>query len=99
MDREIIVKSIYGVINKTTNLPLENLNAKLIFGASKYSSTKENIWQIEINGIIIKKTSDLLIKYKCVTCNTNNAVSSTQFIRKVNKCSLGCPSCNIIKLN
>ena len=99
MDREAIVKSIYEVINKTSNLPLENLNAKLTFGTSKYSSTKENIWHVEINGNTIKKTSDLLIKYKCVTCNTNNAVSSTQFVRKVNKCSLGCPSCNIIKLN
>lgn len=99
MDREVIVKSIYEVINKKINLPIENLNAKLTFGISKYSSKKENIWHIEINGNTIKKTSDLLIKYKCVTCNINNAVSSTQFIRKVNKCSFGCPSCNIIKLN
>jgi transcription elongation factor Elf1 len=97
--RDKILESLYEIFDKQTNSIININNKQLIYNCCKYSSKKENYWHIQINDIILKKNSNLIIKYKCYTCNTDNFISTTQFIRKINKCSIACPSCNIIKLN
>lgn len=97
--RDQILNAVYKIFNKETNSEIIIEDRKLSYECSKYSAKKENIWHIDINDNRLKKKSNLIISYKCITCNTNNSIATTQFIRKINKCSLGCPSCNIIKLN
>lgn len=93
--RDQILNAIYKIYNKDTNSEIIIENRKLNYECSK----KENIWHVYINDFRLKKKSNLIISYKCITCNTNNSIATTQFIRKINKCSLECPSCNIIKSN
>lgn len=97
--RDKILESLYEIFDKETNSTIIINNKQLIYNSSKNSSKKDNYWHIQINDTILKKKSNLIIKYKCCTCNTNNFISTTQFIRKINKCSIGCPNCNLIKLD
>jgi hypothetical protein len=97
--REDILNSIIQLIKKDNNACIDIQTKQLLFESSKYSSTKDNIWHIYINDIKLKKTSDYIIKYKCIQCKTINTVATTQFIRKIRKCTTGCSTCNIVKLN
>jgi hypothetical protein len=97
--RQQILDSIYEIYDKGSKTKIDIYDRKLKFYSSKYSSKKNEIWHIELNDTILKKTSDVIISYRCVNCNTTNSVSSTQIIRKINKCSTFCPKCNIINLN
>lgn len=96
--RDQILDSIIEVKEKKTNIIIPILNKELKFESSKYSSTKENIWHLFINDIKIKKTSEYLISYKCLSCNQINIVGTTQFLRKIRQCKTQCYQCNI-KLN
>jgi hypothetical protein len=90
--RDQILNSIFNIFDKKNNCEININNKKLIY----YSSKKENIWNIIINdNIILKKKSDLIVSYKCITCNNINIISTTQIIRKINKCSIYCQNCNI----
>lgn len=92
--RQQLLDSIYEIYDKDSKTNIDIYDRKLKFYSSKYSSKKNEIWHIELNDIILKKTSDVIISYKCVNCNTINSVSSTQIIRKINKCSTFCPACS-----
>jgi hypothetical protein len=91
--REQILDSIIEVKEKKTNIIVPILNKELKFESSKYSSTKENIWHLFINDIKIKKTSEYLISYKCLSCNQTNIVGTTQFLRKIRQCKTQCYQC------
>ena len=97
--REEILNSIVGLMKKSSNEPIEIVNKKLVFEASKYSSTNEAIWHVFINDIKLKKTSDFLISYECLTCKKTNTVSTTQFLRKIRKCKNNCFQCQLQILN
>jgi hypothetical protein len=96
--RDQILDSIIEVREKKTNVPIDIIKKELKFESSKYSSTKENIWHLFINDIKIKKTSEYLISYKCLSCNQINIVGTTQFLRKIRQCKTECYQCNIIEL-
>lgn len=97
--REQILDSIIDFKNKKENISIKIENKKLEFIASKYSSTKQEIWHLFINDEKITKTSDYLISYKCITCDSINTVSTTQFLRKIRKNKTNCYNCSILKLN
>lgn len=97
--RENILKSIYEFIDKKSNEKIEIQSKELIFESSKYSSTKENIWHVIINGIKLKKTSEYIIGYNCLYCNSNNYISTTSFLRKIRNNKTFCSNCRIEKLN
>jgi hypothetical protein len=75
------------------NIPIEIKNIKLEFSCNKYSSKKNSIYHITLNDKHLSKKDTLNIKYKCVTCDTNHIVGTTQFLRKINKCSYRCSLC------
>ena len=83
--RENILNSIYEIFNKETNAIINIDNMKLLYNTQKYTKKNIHVWEIYINDFILKKKSNLLIKYTCITCNINNIISTTQFIRKINK--------------
>lgn len=91
--RDRIVKSIIELKDKVTSKIESHKDIQIEYSASKYSSTQEKIWHMVLNGKNITKKSNLLFKYKCVTCSTIHIVSSTQFIRKFNKMSVRCDAC------
>lgn len=97
--REEVINSIIGLKKKSSNESIEIVKKELVFEKSKYSSTNADIWHVYINDIKIKKTSDFLICYQCTTCDKQNTVSTTQFLRKIRKCKKTCFQCQLQILN
>ena len=97
--RQDILNSIIEIKEKKSGNIIPIIKKELTFETSKYPSTKETIWNVFINDIKIKKTSEYLISYKCLTCDQVNTVATTQFLRKIRQCKTQCYQCNIIDLN
>ena len=97
--RNKILESLTELKNKNDNSIIPIVKKELKFESSKYSSTKENIWHVFINGNKIKKTSDYLFSYECLSCDNLNICASTQFLRKIRQAKSQCFQCNNIKLN
>jgi hypothetical protein len=97
--REQILSALVDVRNKNDNSVIEIKNRELRFESSQYSSTKENIWHVFINGTKIKKTSDFIFGYRCLHCDSYNSCASTQFLRKIRQAKCQCFQCNTINLN
>ena len=75
------------------NIPIEIKSIKLEFSSNKYSSKKNSIYHITLNDKHLSKRDAFNIKYKCITCESIHIVGTTQFLRKINKCSYRCSSC------
>jgi hypothetical protein len=97
--RDKILNSIIELRNKDDNSVVSIQTKELKLESSKYSSVKNNIWHVFINNEKIKKTSDLIFHYKCLTCSKINVCASTQFLRKIRQCKSQCFQCNITNLN
>jgi hypothetical protein len=97
--RNKVLNSIVEIKNKKDNSSIPIKSKELKFESSKYSSVKNEIWHVFINGEKIKKTSDLVFHYKCLTCDKPNSCASTQFLRKIRNGKTKCPQCQIIDLN
>ena len=97
--REEIFDSLVELRNKADHVLIPINKKELKFESSFYSSTKENIWHAFINDQKIKKTSEYLFTYRCLTCNKLNTCASTQFLRKIRQCKAKCFQCNNITLN
>jgi len=97
--RNEILDSLTELKNKNDNSVIPILKKELKFESSKYSSTKENIWHVFLNGNKIKKTSEYLFTYECLSCHNLNTCASTQFLRKIRQAKSQCFQCNNISLN
>ena len=96
-ERLKIVNNILAISDENNN-PFDIKNIKLEFSCNKYSSKKNSIYHITLNSNTshpkhLSKRDKYNIKYKCVTCDGVHIVGTTQFIRKVNKCSYRCNLC------
>jgi hypothetical protein len=88
------LKILNNIIEITKdNIPIEIKSIKLEFSCNKYSSKKNSIYHITLNDKHLSKRDTFNIKYKCITCEANHIVGTTQFLRKINKCSYSCGSC------
>jgi hypothetical protein len=94
--RDTLLNSITQFKNKDTNEIIPIIKKEIKFEASKYSSTKENIWHVFINDIKLKKTSEYIISYKCLLCEQISTVATTQFLRKIRQCKKSCYLCSNI---
>ena len=97
--RELIIDSIIEFIDKKDNSKITILNKYLKFEMSKYTSIKKDIWQVYINNIRLNKKTEYLINYKCLTCDQQNIVSTTQFLRKIRECKSQCFQCHLLIFN
>lgn len=97
--RNKILNSLKELKNKKDNSIIPIVTKELKFETSKYSSTKENIWHVLINDNKIKKSSEYLFTYECLSCNNLNTCASTQFLRKIRQSKPQCFQCNNIILN
>jgi len=98
------LKILNNIIEITKdNTPIEIKSIKLEFSCNKYSSKKNSIYHITLNDKHLSKRDVLNIKYKCITCEAVHIVGTTQFLRKINKCSYRCGLCvnkdDVKKLN
>jgi hypothetical protein len=90
------LKILNNIIEITKdNIPIEIKSIKLEFSSNKYSSKKNSIYHITLNDKHLSKRDTFNIKYKCITCEANHIVGTTQFLRKVNNCSYRCGSCSL----
>ena len=88
------LKILNNIIEITKdNIPIEIKSIKLEFSCNKYSSKKNSIYHITLNDGHLSKRDALNIKYKCITCEAVHIVGTTQFLRKINKCSYRCSLC------
>jgi hypothetical protein len=88
------LKILNNIIEITKdNTPIEIKSIKLEFSCNKYSSKKNSIYHITLNDKHLSKRDTLNIKYKCITCEAVHIVGTTQFLRKINKCSYRCGLC------
>lgn len=90
-NRKIIIDNILDINLDNKNIEISSLS--LNFSLNKYSAKKNNIWHLILNNTYLSKKDKYVIKYKCVTCDSIHNVSTTQFLRKINKCSLNCYLC------
>ena len=89
------LKILNNIIEITKdNTPIEIKSIKLEFSCNKYSSKKNSIYHITLNDKHLSKRDVLNIKYKCITCEAIHIVGTTQFLRKINKCSYRCGLCD-----
>ena len=75
------------------NIPVEIKSIHLEFSCNKYSAKKNSIYHITLNDKHLSKRDTFNIKYKCVSCDAIHIVGTTQFLRKINKCSYRCSLC------
>ena len=92
MDERLKILNNITEITKD-NIPIEIKSICLEFSCNKYSSKKNSIYHITLNDKHLSKRDTFNIKYKCVTCEANHIVGTTQFLRKINKCSYRCCLC------
>jgi len=90
-ERLKILNNIIEISNN--NIPIEIKNIKLEFSCNKYSAKKNSIYHIVLNEKNLSKKDPFNFKYKCVTCEGIHKVGTTQFLRKINKCSHRCNLC------
>jgi len=93
--RNQILNSIIEIKNKKDQTMIPIKSKCLQFESSKYSSIKNEIWHVYINDERVKKTSDLIFYYKCLTCEKINTCASTQILRKIRQGKSRCFQCNL----
>lgn len=91
-ERQKIIDNILEILDTDNNIIKIN-DIKLEFSCNKYSSKKNSIYHISLNEHHLSKKDSYRIKYKCISCESIHIVGTTQFIRKINKCSYRCSLC------
>jgi len=92
MDERLKILNTITEITKD-NIPIEIKSIQLEFSCNKYSSKKNSIYHITLNDKHLSKRDAFHIKYNCITCDATHIVGTTQFLRKINKCSYRCGEC------
>lgn len=91
-ERKKIIDNIIEITDENNNI-LKDPDILLDFSCNKYSSKKNSIYHITLNGKHLSKKNNHRIKYKCCSCENIHIIGVTQFLRKVNKCSYRCNLC------
>ncbi len=87
-----LIKHIEKITDENNNV-LDINNLKLELSSHKYSSKKNVIWHMILDGKNISRKNKYLFTYKCSSCDAKNIISTTQMIRKIIKCSIRCALC------
>ena len=90
-NRQQILNNIICI--KKDDCDISILSIKLEFSTNKYSSKKNSIYHIVLNDKHLSKHDKFYFKYKCVTCQMEHLIATTQMLRKINKGSIQCNLC------
>jgi hypothetical protein len=85
--------AIISVKDKATSEDLSTKARKLYLMTHMYSNTKIPTARFELSGELIKKNNNLVIGYKCLTCDVINEITLNLYLRKVNKGITRCDAC------
>jgi hypothetical protein len=91
-ERLKILKNIEKITDDN-NINIDITNLKLELSSHKYSSKKNEIWHMILDGKNISRKNKYYFTYKCVSCDAKHIISTTPMIRKIIKCSLRCSMC------
>lgn len=92
MSRESILENVLVIRDENDNI-IENPNFHLYYSVNKYSSKKNSIWHVDLNGKHLSKKDKYHFEIKCVSCPNKLNIATTQFLRKINKCTMRCSLC------
>jgi hypothetical protein len=92
MTRESILQNVLVIRDENGNR-IENKNFHLYYSVNKYSSKKNSIWHVDLNGKHLSKKDKYHFEIKCVSCPNKQNIATTQFLRKINKCTMRCYLC------
>lgn len=92
MTRESILQNVLVIRDENGNT-IENPNFRLYYSVNKYSSKKNSIWHVDLNGKHLSKKDKYHFKIQCVSCPNKLNIATTQFLRKINKCTVRCSLC------
>jgi len=90
-NRKLIIDNIINITLNNSEISISSL--QLEYSLNKYSALKNEIWHILLNNNNLTKKDKYVITYKCVTCESIHSIGTTQFLRKINKCSMNCYLC------
>jgi hypothetical protein len=90
-NRQKVINNIIEVL--LNDLKVDVKTVTIEFSTSKFSSKKESIWHIILNGKKLSRKDSYTFKYKCVTCSSIESTGTTQFMRKINSESICCYNC------
>jgi hypothetical protein len=87
------INSIINITDKNSNemIIIDKIECKLF--TNKYSAKKASIWCLFINNNQIKKKDNLIFCYKCIYCQAQHSIGTTQFLRKINRNVARCYLC------
>ncbi len=87
-----ILKNIEKITDENNNI-LDITNLTLELSSHKYSSKKNEIWHLVLDGKNISRKNKYYFTFKCVSCNAKHIISTTPMIRRIIKCSYRCILC------
>ena len=87
------IKSIVSICDKTSQkiISLEKVRIEKI--VAKYSNTKAPIFKLILDSKPISRNNNLVVSYKCLTCQVTQQITLNLFMRKVNKDIRCCDTC------
>lgn len=91
MSRDKLIKSIKVIDKSGKEIPYQNISLDKTI--AKYSSTKDPVWRIYVDGTMIKRTCDYSFEYTCTSCNSTQSISSIQLLRRLKNNTERCYSC------
>ncbi len=92
---EKVLSSIVKIIDRNSEEPITYNELKVIKSTNKFSSDKNPIWRLVLDGKELTKNTKFVIQYKCLLCDKLCKVGTTQFFRKINSNRInGCFSCH-----
>ena len=91
--REDILNNIISIKDENSNR-IEEKHFKLYYSAHRYSSKKNGIWHLDLNGKHLSKHKKYQFDIKCLSCQTIRTIGTTQLLRNINKCSGKCFFCH-----
>lgn len=93
MDIQSFVDNIHTIIDKVDGSSLETKQIQVVCTTLPYSSKKQPIWRLILNGKPLSKHSPYRVGYRCLTCERDSKVGMTQVMRKLNGDFQHCAQC------
>lgn len=93
LDIETYALSILSIRDKLTNEVFTSDKYKIDMISSKYSNTKLPIPKLILNNKPISRNNNLLVTFKCQSCNIGREITLNLFIRRIQHQSKTCSLC------
>jgi DNA-directed RNA polymerase subunit RPC12/RpoP len=90
---ENYIQSIVAIRDKKEEKDINWKSLTIEKIVAKYSNTETPIFKLVLDGKAISRNNNLVLKYKCITCEVQQEITLNLFMRKVNRDGVRCVSC------